>query len=228
MSFLSALRLTGQTGMESSTKARSKASFDQEDQAYERQLHSRTPRADRSQKCQLVKWRPSVASVLPIVLFHTDSAWTEGGPTEFTHMRYTAASCDPDDFTFENGYSLRAASYGRQTDLLVCITAYNENKILLARTLHGLMLNIRDMVKGRFSEFRKNAEKGSLEGGRIGEAWKRVVVTLVFDGIEPADKETLEYDSHPQLCENTALMITLLQSPGNDRRLSRRCYEEGG
>ena len=107
-------------------------------------------------------------------------------------MRYTAACCDPDDFTARNGYTLRASSYGRQTDLLVCITAYNENKILLARTLHGLMLNIRDMVKGKFSEFRKNAEKGGRETGRVGEAWKRIVVTLVFDGIEPADKETLE------------------------------------
>jgi len=72
-------------------------------------------------------------------------------------------------------------------------TAYNENKILLARTLHGLMLNIRDMVKGKFSEFRTKAEgSGGVEGGRTGEAWKRIVVCLVFDGIEPADKQSLE------------------------------------
>jgi chitin synthase len=71
-------------------------------------------------------------------------------------------------------------------------TAYNENKILLARTLHGLMLNIRDMVKGKFSEFRSKAESGGPEGGRVGEAWKRIVVCLVFDGIEPADKQSLE------------------------------------
>ncbi|CEQ39616.1 SPOSA6832_01176 [Sporobolomyces salmonicolor] len=134
-----------------------------------------------------------------------------GGPTEFSHMRYTAATCDPNDFTpeidpllhrmdahelpnyIQNGYSLRASSYGRETDLLVCITAYNENKILLARTLHGLMLNIRDMVKGKFSEFRRKAEAGGAEGGRTGEAWKRIVVCLVFDGIEPADKNSLEY-----------------------------------
>ncbi|KAL8281055.1 hypothetical protein RQP46_006413 [Phenoliferia psychrophenolica] len=116
-----------------------------------------------------------------------------GGPTEFSHMRYTAACCDPNDFTPENGYSLRASSYGRQTDLLVCITAYNENKILLARTLHALMVNIRDMVKGNFSEFRKKAEKaGGPESGRSGEAWKRIVVCLVFDGIGPADKAALD------------------------------------
>jgi chitin synthase len=125
-------------------------------------------------------------------------------------MRYTAACCDPNDFTTENGYSLRTSSYGRQTDLLVCIvrfflspsssrsrflfpqTAYNENKILLSRTLHGLMLNIRDMVKGKFSEFRKQAEAPGPEGGRVGEAWKRIVVCLVFDGLAPADKASLE------------------------------------
>ncbi|ORY64638.1 chitin synthase-domain-containing protein [Leucosporidium creatinivorum] len=120
------------------------------------------------------------------------SSGVRGGPTEFSHMRYTAACCDPNDFTLENGYSLRASTYGRQTDLLVCITAYNENKILLARTLHGLMLNIRDMVKGKFSEFRKQAEGGGPEGGRVGEAWKRIVVCLVFDGLAPADKASLD------------------------------------
>ena len=71
-------------------------------------------------------------------------------------------------------------------------TAYNENKILLTRTLHGLMLNIRDMVKGKFSEFRKQSENGGAEGGKLGDAWKRIVVCLVFDGIDPADKAALE------------------------------------
>lgn len=71
-------------------------------------------------------------------------------------------------------------------------TAYNEDKILLSRTLHGLMLNIRDMVKGKFSEFRKKAEHAGIEGGKVGEAWKRVVVCLVFDGLAPADKAALE------------------------------------
>lgn len=49
------------------------------------------------------------------------------------------------------------------------------------------------MVKGNFSEFRKNAERANgPEEGRTGEAWKRVVVCLVFDGIGPADKAALE------------------------------------
>lgn len=48
------------------------------------------------------------------------------------------------------------------------------------------------MVKGKFSEFRKQAERGGPEDGRVGEAWKRVVVCLVFDGLGPADKAALE------------------------------------
>jgi chitin synthase len=52
------------------------------------------------------------------------------------------------------------------------------------------MLNIRDMVKGKFSEFRRNTERGGTEGGI--EGWKKIVVTLVFDGVVPADKEALE------------------------------------
>lgn len=42
-------------------------------------------------------------------------------------MRYTAATCDPDDFTLKNGYNLRQEVYNRTTDLLVAITYYNED-----------------------------------------------------------------------------------------------------
>lgn len=35
----------------------------------------------------------------------------ESGSEEFTHMRYTAATCDPNDFTLKNGYNLRPAMY---------------------------------------------------------------------------------------------------------------------
>jgi len=56
---------------------------------------------------------------------------------EFTHMRYTAATCDPDEFTTANGWNLRVSNYGRQTELLIAVTSYNEDKVLYARTLHG-------------------------------------------------------------------------------------------
>lgn len=43
-------------------------------------------------------------------------------PEELTHLRYTAATCDPDEFVRENGWSLRASNYGRETELLIAMT----------------------------------------------------------------------------------------------------------
>jgi chitin synthase len=106
----------------------------------------------------------------------------EGGREEFTHMRYTAATCDPNEFTLKNGYNLRPAMYGRPTELLIAITYYNEDKVLTARTLHGVMQNVRDIVNLKKSEF---WNKG-------GPAWQKIVVCLVFDGIDPCDKDTLD------------------------------------
>lgn len=105
-----------------------------------------------------------------------------GNSEEFTHMRYTAATCDPDDFTLKNGYNLRPAMYNRHTELLIAITYYNEDKVLTARTLHGVMQNIRDIVNLKRSDFWNVG----------GPAWQKIVVCLVFDGIDPCDKETLD------------------------------------
>lgn len=106
----------------------------------------------------------------------------EAGSEEFTHLRYTAATCDPNDFTLKNGYNLRPAMYNRHTELLIAITYYNEDKTLTSRTLHGVMQNIRDIVNLKKSEF---WNKG-------GPAWQKIVVCLVFDGIDPCDKGTLD------------------------------------
>jgi hypothetical protein len=38
-------------------------------------------------------------------------------------MRYTAVTCDPDDFTREAGWSLRPQKYGRDIELLVAIVS---------------------------------------------------------------------------------------------------------
>lgn len=72
--------------------------------------------------------------------------------------------------------------YNRHTELLIAITYYNEDKTLTARTLHGVMQNIRDIVNLKKSEF---WNKG-------GPAWQKIVVALVFDGIDPCDKDTLD------------------------------------
>ncbi|UPL03267.1 hypothetical protein LCI18_014201 [Fusarium solani-melongenae] len=67
---------------------------------------------------------------------------------EFTHMRCTAATCDPDDFTIRNGTTC----------------------------------NIRDICNLKKSRF----------WNTDGPAWEKIVVCLVFDGIDKADKTVLD------------------------------------
>ncbi|TEY35141.1 hypothetical protein BOTCAL_0605g00040 [Botryotinia calthae] len=106
----------------------------------------------------------------------------ENGTNEFSEMRYTAVTCDPNDFTLMNGYTLRQHIYNRHTELLIAITYYNEDKVLFARTLHGVMKNIRDIVNLKKSRF---WTQGSA-------AWEKIVVCLVFDGFEKADPGVLD------------------------------------
>ncbi|KAG2118792.1 glycosyltransferase family 2 protein [Suillus discolor] len=106
--------------------------------------------------------------------------------TEFSHMRYSAATCDPDDFSEANGWSLRTKIYGRQTDLLIAVTSYNEDKTLYARTLHGVMVNIRDICKTKQSKYWRRAAEEGLPG------WQRITVALIVDGLEPMDKSVLD------------------------------------
>lgn len=90
---------------------------------------------------------------------------------EFTHMRYTAATCDPSAFVLED-YTLRQMCYAtpRRTEIFVIITVYNENDVLLARTLQGVFNNIRHLC---------NRTRSDTWGQ---DAWKKVVVCVVADG----------------------------------------------
>ncbi|OAV89389.1 hypothetical protein PTTG_03986 [Puccinia triticina 1-1 BBBD Race 1] len=107
---------------------------------------------------------------------------------QFSHLRYTAATCDLDDFTPENGWKLRTATTGNETKLLIAVTYYNEDKVLFAHTMHGVMLNIRDICKSN-SKFWNG--KGA-EAGQKGSGWQKIVVCLIFDGIGPCDKNVLD------------------------------------
>ncbi|KAK9456028.1 chitin synthase-domain-containing protein [Dipodascopsis uninucleata] len=92
---------------------------------------------------------------------------------EFTHMRYTAATCTPKDFESEN-FTLRQRLYGRPriTELFIVVTMYNEDDILLAKTLKGVFENIYHMCQ----------HDRSSTWGR--EGWKKVIVCVVQDGRE--------------------------------------------
>ncbi|KAG6888816.1 hypothetical protein C0992_007430 [Termitomyces sp. T32_za158] len=115
-----------------------------------------------------------------------EAKWSSTKTTEFSHMRYTAATCDPDDYTEANGWNLRTKMYNRETEILIAVTSYNEDKTLYARTLHGVMLNIRDICKTKQSKYwRRTAEEGN-------PAWQRITVALIVDGLEPMDKSVLD------------------------------------
>lgn len=101
-------------------------------------------------------------------------------------MRYTAATVDPDEFSMENGWSLRTKMYNRETELLIAVTSYNEDKTLYSRTLHGVMLNIRDICRTKQSKYwRRSAEEGV-------PGWQRITVALIVDGLEAMDKTVLD------------------------------------
>ncbi|KAF8529171.1 glycosyltransferase family 2 protein [Hysterangium stoloniferum] len=112
--------------------------------------------------------------------------WAATNTTEFTHMRYSAATVDPDDFTQTNGWSLRTSNYNRPTELLIAVTSYNEDKLLYSRTLHNVMLNIRDICKTKSSKYWKRTAEEGIPG------WHRITVALIVDGLEPMDKSVLD------------------------------------
>ncbi|ROV93757.1 hypothetical protein VSDG_06983 [Cytospora chrysosperma] len=94
-----------------------------------------------------------------------------GERDEFTHMRYTAATCDPNDF-YEENFTLRQKLFSkpRHTELFIVVTMYNEDEILFARTMIGVFKNVEYMCK-------RNESK---TWGK--DAWKKIVVCIVSDG----------------------------------------------
>ncbi|PPJ51224.1 hypothetical protein CBER1_08062 [Cercospora berteroae] len=100
---------------------------------------------------------------------------------EFTHMRYTAVTCDPNDFV-DRGYKLRQniGSTTRETELLICITMYNENEIDFTRTMHGVMRNL-----AHFCSRVKSRTWGK-------DGWQKIVVCIISDGRAKVHPRTLD------------------------------------
>ncbi|EMD37704.1 glycosyltransferase family 2 protein [Gelatoporia subvermispora B] len=91
------------------------------------------------------------------------------GEPEMRKTRYTAVTCDPDEFEAK-GHFLRQNELQRTTELFIVITMYNEDEVLFCRTLYGVMLNIAHLC----------TRKNSRTWGQ--DAWKKVVVCIVADG----------------------------------------------
>lgn len=98
-------------------------------------------------------------------------------PREFDIMRYSAVTCDPEEFT--NQFSLRQQlfNYPRTTEIFICITLYNETEDLLARTLQGIAKNVFFITKKKKKEWGSNA-------------WKKIAVCIIADGREKLNIRT--------------------------------------
>ncbi|KAF6752025.1 chitin synthase [Ephemerocybe angulata] len=98
--------------------------------------------------------------------------------------RVPTAICNAQEIKYT--YSKSTEMYNRETELLIAVTSFNEDKMLYARTLHNIMLNIRDICKTKKSKYwRGCAEEGT-------PAWQKITVALVVDGLECMDKSVLD------------------------------------
>lgn len=137
----------------------------------------RAPQMARKE-VQLINGELVLECKIPTILY---SFLPRRGEVEFTHMRYTAVTCDPDDFV-ERGYTLRQ-TFGktvRETELFICVTMYNEDEIGFTRTMHAVMKNI--------SHFCSRSR--SRTWGETG--WQKIVVCIVSDGREKIHPRTLD------------------------------------
>ncbi|KAI9031195.1 glycosyltransferase family 2 protein [Hyaloraphidium curvatum] len=90
---------------------------------------------------------------------------------EFTHMRYTAVTCDPNDFDHK-GYTLRPVTYERKTELFIVVTMYNEAPQLFINTMHAITTNVKNFM----------ARESSQTWGE--DAWQKIVICVVADGAD--------------------------------------------
>ncbi|CAK5281878.1 unnamed protein product [Mycena citricolor] len=99
---------------------------------------------------------------------------------EFSYMRYSAATSDPNDFK-DDGFTLRQVHYDppRRTELFIVMTMYNEDEELFCRTMHGVIKNVAHLCK------RDRSKTWGKDG------WKKVVVCIVSDGRGKINSRTL-------------------------------------
>ncbi|KAG8685801.1 Chitin synthase, class 2, partial [Ceratobasidium sp. 394] len=137
--------------------------------AREKMLRRRSVRRIELQQGNLVLDMPVPSTIIP------------PGVTaeEQTHMRYTAATCDPDDFATSR-YSLRPYLMNRQTELFIVMTMYNEDEVLFVKTMNAVIKNVAHLCQ------RTKSKTWGPDG------WKKVVVCVVSDGRSKINQRTLK------------------------------------
>jgi len=150
----------------------------QEGSTWYGQIPQRVPRRHNTlKKVELFHGNFVLDSAVPSKLLNECSLRNE---REFTHMRHSAATCDPNDFQ-QAGFTLRQFHYvpRRQTELFIVITMYNETDELFRRSMQGIIKNIAHLCK----------RDRSGTWGKDG--WKKVVVCIVSDGRQQINSRTL-------------------------------------
>lgn len=137
----------------------------------------RAPQTARKE-VQLINGELILECKIPTILY---SFLPRRDEIEFTHMRYTAVTCDPDDFV-DKGYKLRQniGRTTRETELFICVTMYNEDEIGFTRTMHAVMKNIAHFCSR--SKSRTWGENG----------WQKIVVCVISDGRGNIHPRTLD------------------------------------
>ena len=102
---------------------------------------------------------------------------------EFSHTRYSAATCDPRSFA-HSGFTLRQPLFiqPRQTEICIAITMYNEDESLLGLTLASIHHNI---------DYLQKLQNDETWGPH---SWRKVVICIIIDGrakINPRTKALL-------------------------------------
>ena len=144
---------------------------------------------------------------------------------EFTHMRYSAATCDPNDFK-EEGFTLRQVLHDppRRTELFIVMTMYNEDEELFCRSMHGVMKNVAHLCQ------RPRSKTWGKDG------WKKVVVCIVSDGRAKINARTLSViacmgayqDGVAKVCSIHASCLVLIifaQNAVNGKPVTAHIYE---
>lgn len=169
-----------------------------------------TPRLNYTKtvkRARLLHGNYVIDAPVPKVLLRTYAS-PFGDSNETSFVRYSGVTCGPSNFS-KFHYNIRQTLYlpPRETELMVCITMFNEDEILLGRTLKGVFENIKNLTNRRDPTW----------GDGL---WKKVVVIIVNDG-------------RLQLNKRTQMLLTALgvfqegyaKSKVNDKNVKAHCYE---
>lgn len=197
---------TGEEPMRRMTTLRRRPQNDGDDDADEF-----TPRLNYTKtikRARLVRGHYIIDAPVPKALLNIYARPQFGDSNETSFVRYSGVTCGPSNFGKFN-YNLRQLMYSppRETEIMVCITMYNEDEILLGRTLKGVFDNIKDLTN----------RTDPVWGDGL---WKKVTVVIVNDG-------------RIQLNERTQKLLTAMgvfqhgyaKSKVNDRPVKAHLYE---